>query len=184
MFNLSKEIMEHKARNRLTDTVIKCKDCLFMSDDYFYFMKEALKEAEKGFDEGEVPVGAALFHSDGRIITTAHNRPIQLNDPTGHAEILAIRQGAQILKNYRLVGTTLVVTIEPCPMCVGAALNARISRLIFGADDPKSGAAGSLYNLASDKRLNHSMEIVSGIMVKECAAILRQFFRVRRDEAE
>lgn len=143
-------------------------------------MEEALSEAKKGAREGEVPVGAVLTDPAGAIIARAHNRPISLMDPTAHAEILVLRRAALLHQNYRLPGMTLTVTIEPCPMCVGAAIQARISRLIFGAHDKKSGAAGSLYNLASDERLNHRLEIISGIRGKECLDMIRDFFKNRR----
>lgn len=151
-----------------------------MYPDLYRLMKEALKEAERGLTKGEVPVGAVLAGSDGQIVARAHNQPIALNDPTAHAEILALRKAAQVLRNYRLNNTILVVTVEPCLMCMAAAINARISRLAFGADDPKGGAAGSLYNLASDDRLNHRIEITSGIMEKECRTLMQEFFRIRR----
>lgn len=143
-------------------------------------MREALQEAEKAFQEGEVPVGAVLCDESGEIVARAHNRPIALCDPTAHAEILALRAGASHHGNYRLTKSTLVVTIEPCLMCMGAALNARICRLVFGASDPKSGAAGSLFNLGEDSRLNHRVEIVSGVLEAECRHLMQAFFRVRR----
>lgn len=154
-----------------------------MYPDLYHFMKEALKEAEKGLTRGEVPVGAVLAGSDGQIVAKAHNQPIALNDPTAHAEILALRKAGLVLRNYRLNNTILVVTVEPCLMCMAAAINARIARLVFGTDDPKGGAAGSLYNLASDNRLNHRIEITSGIMEKECRTLMQEFFRIRREKA-
>ena len=150
--------------------------------DLSYFMSLALNEANEGLSKGEVPVGAVLVTQQGDIVARAHNQPIALNDPTAHAEILVMRKAGKALGNYRLTDTILVVTIEPCLMCMGAALNARISRLVFGAFDPKSGAAGSLYNLATDNRLNHRIEVISGIMEKECSRLLQDFFRVRRGE--
>ena len=151
-----------------------------MDKDLFLLMKKALSEAQKGFDMGEVPIGALITGPEGNIVAQAHNRPISMKDPTAHAEILVLREAGAFYQNYRLQDTTLVVTVEPCPMCMGAALNARISRLVFGALDPKSGAAGSLYNLASDTRLNHRIEIISGIMEQECSKLLQDFFRHRR----
>ena len=151
-----------------------------MHPDLYHLMKEALKEAEEGLTEGEVPVGAVLADLDGRIVAKAHNQPIALHDPTAHAEILALRKAGLILKNYRLSNTILVVTVEPCLMCMAAAINARIPRLAFGTSDPKGGAAGSLYNLASDNRLNHRIEIASGIMEEECRMLMQDFFRIRR----
>lgn len=151
-----------------------------MLTDLYPLMKRALEEAEKGFSSGEVPVGAVIATTEGEIIAEAHNRPIALNDPTGHAEILAIRAAGLVRRNYRLIDTLLVVTVEPCIMCMGAVIHARIPRLVFGASDPKAGAAGSIYNLADDNRLNHEVEVVSGVMEDECRAILRRFFFLRR----
>ena len=143
-------------------------------------MREALLEASHGLAEGEVPVGAVLVDPEGEIVARAHNQPIALNDPTAHAEILAIRKAGAVYGNYRLQGATLVVTVEPCIMCMGAALHARLSRIVFGALDPKWGAAGSLYNLVADSRLNHRMEVVPGILGKECAEIVQDFFKAKR----
>ena len=143
-------------------------------------MTQALLEAEKAYLEGEVPVGAVVADPEGRILSRAHNQPISLCDPTAHAEILAIRKACRIKGNYRLNHCLLVATIEPCLMCMGTAIHARISMLAFGAHDPKGGAAGSLYNIPRDHRLNHRMEIVSGIMADECRALMRRFFQARR----
>ncbi len=151
-----------------------------MAIDFYELMRHALREAEKGFAKGEVPVGALLTNSDGRILAKAHNLPISRHDPTAHAEILVLRNAGEFYKNYRLTESTLVVTLEHCIMCIGAAFHARISRLVFGAFDPKSGAAGSLYNLPEDGRFNHRMEVISGIMEKECSEQLQYFFRLRR----
>jgi tRNA(adenine34) deaminase len=151
-----------------------------MDADFRHLMREALLEAEKAFREGEVPVGAVLSDEDGKILARAHNMPISLCDPTAHAEILVLRTAASHLGNYRLTKSTLVVTIEPCLMCMGAALNARIGRLVFGAPDPKSGAAGSLYRLGDDSRLNHRIEVLSGVMESECTGLMQAFFRARR----
>ncbi len=148
--------------------------------DYKYLMAEAIKEAKKGLEEGEIPVGAVLADKEGNIIARDHNRTIALNDPTAHAEILVLRQGGKAKRNYRLNGGVLVVTIEPCPMCAGAAVNARIERLVFGAHDPKAGAAGSIYNIACSEELNHKIEIIHGIMKDKCRALLRNFFRAKR----
>lgn len=148
---------------------------------YKLLMEQALIEAKKGFDEGEVPVGAIISSPDGDIIAKAHNQPIGLNDPTAHAEILALRRAGEALGNYRLNDVTLVVTIEPCLMCIGAAIHSRISTLVFGAFDPRGGAAGSLYNPAIDTRLNHRIEIFSGVREKECGDLLRDFFKSRRN---
>jgi tRNA(adenine34) deaminase len=151
-----------------------------MNDLFYRLMTTALQEAEKGVAEGEVPVGAVLAGPEGRIVAKAHNRPIALNDPTAHAEILVLREAGTLCENYRITGATLVVTIEPCLMCLGAALNARISRLVFGAHDPKCGAASSFYDLVGDGRLSHSIEVIPGIMEKECGKLIQDFFRVRR----
>ena len=153
-----------------------------MTGDVYDLMTEAIKEAEKAAAHGEVPVGAVITDEKGSIIARGYNQPISLNDPTAHAEILAMRQAALVRENYRLPGHTLVVTIEPCIMCMGAALNARIARLIFGAFDPKGGGAGSLYNLAQDNRLNHTIEVVSGVRSEECRELLQDFFRSKRSQ--
>jgi tRNA(adenine34) deaminase len=143
-------------------------------------MQEAINEAKNGRLEGEVPVGALLIDNSDRILAKNHNRCISLNDPTAHAEILVIRQAALSIKNYRLNGLTMFVTIEPCPMCMGAIINARLEMLIFGAFDQRAGAAGSVYNLTNDKRLNHQVKVVSGVMENECKGLLQDFFRRRR----
>lgn len=144
------------------------------------WMKKALSLAEEAAQQGEVPVGAVLVKDDV-LIAEASNSPIKDNDPTAHAEITALRQGAKALKNYRLPGTTLYVTLEPCIMCMGAIIHARIERLVIGASDPKSGAAFSVYNIGSDNLLNHSMVIDSGIYEDECRELLKSFFKSRRD---
>ncbi len=148
--------------------------------DLYHLMEIALQEARAGLVEGEVPVGAVVASAEGSIISAAHNRPIGLRDPTAHAEILALRRAAQILGNYRLPGAVLVVTIEPCIMCMGALLNARIGHLVFGAQDPKSGAACSLYCLGNDTRLNHRIQVTSGILEHECRQLLQGFFQEKR----
>ncbi len=153
-----------------------------MPNDFEPFMDIALSEGMEAFAQGEVPVGAVVFDPAGRIMAKAHNMTISHNDPTAHAEILALRQACESQGNYRICGTTLVVTIEPCPMCMGAALNARIDRLVFGARDEKWGAAGSLCNLAGDERLNHRVEVVAGVMEGECRNLMRSFFRLRRGQ--
>jgi tRNA(adenine34) deaminase len=139
-----------------------------------------MKEAKKGWLDGEVPVGALLIGQSNEIFARDHNRCISSNDPTAHAEILVIRQAAKLLKNYRLNGLNMVVTIEPCPMCMGAIINARLDMLVFGAFDPKSGAAGSIYNLSNNARLNHRLKVIHGIMEKECLGLMQEFFRERR----
>lgn len=150
-----------------------------MSSDHRYFMQAALKEAEKAAKKGEVPIGAVVVRN-GEIIARGHNQPIGRNDPTAHAEIAALKKAARKLNNYRLNGCRLYVTLEPCLMCAGAIIHARIDTLIYGTADPKGGAADSLYNILEDKRLNHRVEVVSGILEEECSARLKAFFRERR----
>jgi len=145
-------------------------------------MAHALKLAKQAENAGEVPVGAVLI-LENRVIGKAWNQPIQAYDPTAHAEILALRQGAQQLQNYRLVNTTLYVTLEPCMMCVGALIHARVKRLVFGAFDPKAKeplAKGGILDLLQNDRLNHQMVVQGGILAESCAAILQDFFRLRR----
>ncbi len=144
------------------------------------FMTIALAEARRGGEQGEVPVGALLVSSAGEELGRAHNAPIRLMDPTAHAEILALRQGAERSGNYRLAGTTLYVTIEPCPMCAGAILQARLARLVFGVRDPKAGAVVSLFQMLKDPRLNHQVEVREGVLEKECQALIRSFFEIQR----
>ena len=143
------------------------------------FMTEAVAEARQALAAGEVPVGAVVV-LDGAIIGQAHNRPIALADPTAHAEILALRRAAERTGNYRLVGATLYATVEPCAMCAGAALHARVARLVYGAPDPKAGAVESLFRLLDDARLNHRIETIGGVLAAESAALLRAFFEIRR----
>lgn len=143
------------------------------------YMQEALRQARRGGREGEVPVGAVVVR-DGKVIARAHNRPIRLNDPSAHAEILALRFAGRKLGNYRLPGCTLYVTIEPCAMCVGAIVQARIQRLVVGAMDPKAGACGSVLSVLNNPKLNHQVVFESEILQAECAAVLREFFRERR----
>ena len=146
------------------------------------FMKLALNEAIKAGENNEVPVGAILLDKGENIICSAYNQVIKLADPTAHAEILLLRKAGSIISNYRLLGTTLYVTIEPCPMCMGAIMHARVERVVFGAYDLKWGAAGSLYNFAEDNRLNHRLEITGGICEEECRAVIQAFFRSRRNK--
>jgi tRNA(adenine34) deaminase len=145
-------------------------------------MAEAIAEARRGATEAEVPVGAVIIGAGANnvVVAAAHNRPIALNDPTAHAEILAIRQAAASLGAYWLGGAALFVTLEPCVMCVGAMVQARIAELYFGARDDKAGALGSVYDIGRDGRLNHRIEVYGGVMEPECAALLRDFFRSRR----
>jgi tRNA(adenine34) deaminase len=153
-----------------------------MSWDLDQLMVRALKEAEAALAEDEVPVGAVVADADGRILALAHNRPRALNDPTAHAEVIALRRAGEVVSNYRLTGCILVVTVEPCIMCMGAAVNARVACLAYGAADPKAGAAGSLYDMASDSRLNHRMDVVSGVRGEECRKMMQRFFRTRREQ--
>ncbi len=144
------------------------------------WMRAALEEAAKAAAVGEVPVGAVVVGPDGAIVSRAHNQPISANDPTAHAEILALRKAARKLSNYRLTGCRLVVTLEPCVMCGGAAVQARVAEIIYGAADPKGGGVRSLYRIASDDRLNHRADVVSGVLAEECAELLTAFFKSRR----
>lgn len=144
------------------------------------YMQLALEEAEKAAMRGEVPVGAVLVGADGNIVGQDGNRSIEYNDPSGHAEIVVLRQAGQHVTNYRLAGSTLFVTIEPCVMCAGAIIHARVNRLVFGAEDPKAGAIISCYNIGSDRKLNHTIKVTSGILKDECRELLRSFFRKRR----
>jgi len=149
-------------------------------EQHIAYMQMALEAARQAADIQEVPVGAVLVSAEGEILAQTHNRTICNNDPSAHAEMLAIRQAAAQLKNYRLLNTTLYVTVEPCLMCMGALIHARIQRLIFGTRDSKWGAAGSLYNLGEDRRLNHHPEIMEGLLLDECRGLIQDFFRARR----
>jgi tRNA(adenine34) deaminase len=144
------------------------------------FMELALEEARRAGERGEVPVGAALVDQAGQLLASAGNRTIELQDPSGHAEMLTLRQAARKTGNYRLPGATLYVTLEPCAMCAGAFVHARISRLIYGAADPKTGAIDSVYRIGSDGLLNHLLLVESGVMAEQSAALLQTFFRARR----
>ncbi|MGV0963013.1 MAG: tRNA adenosine(34) deaminase TadA [Polynucleobacter sp.] len=143
------------------------------------FMQQALSQAKLAAAAGEVPVGAVLVR-DGQVISTGFNQPITNSDPSAHAEMMALRAAAQSESNYRLPGTTLYVTLEPCTMCAGAMLHARVERVVFGAADPKTGAAGSVLNIFSEKQINHQTQIEGGIMGEECGQVLRDFFKERR----
>ena len=143
------------------------------------FMQQALDQAKLAAMAGEVPVGAVLV-KDGKIISRGFNQPIGNSDPSAHAEMMALRAAAHIESNYRLPGTTLYVTLEPCIMCAGAMLHARVERLVFGATDSKTGAAGSVLNVFSEKQINHQTQVEGGIMDDECGQVLRDFFKGRR----
>jgi len=144
-----------------------------------HFMRLALQDAQAALDEDEVPVGTVIVHHD-RVIATAHNQREKLRDPTAHAEMVAITQAAESLGQWRLTDCVLYVTLEPCPMCAGAIIQARIPRVVYGAADPKSGAASSLYRLLSDDRLNHQAEVLSGVLAAPCGELLSQFFAAQR----
>ncbi len=151
-----------------------------MSDTHENFMELALDEAKKAGQIGEVPVGAILVAENGEVLSAAHNQTIKQVDPTAHAEILALRDAACKLNNYRLLNTSLYVTVEPCIMCMGAIVHARVKRVICGANDPKWGAAGSLYNFSQDDRLNHRVEIIKGVHEENCRKLMQEFFRAKR----
>ena len=144
------------------------------------YMREALAEAEKGIGQGEVPVGAILIGPAGEVIARAHNQPISLNDPTAHAEILALRKAAEKISNYRLPGYVLYVTLEPCVMCVGAMVQARLAKVFYGASDPKAGALESVYQIGVDGQLNHRLQAQGGILAEESRALLQAFFGSKR----
>jgi len=150
--------------------------------DDLHWMAEALQEAAQAEAADEVPIGAVIVHA-GALIGRGHNASISLSDPTAHAEIQALRDAARAIGNYRLVGTTMYVTVEPCLMCMGALLHARVTRLVFGCDDPKSGAAGSLYNVTQDPRLNHQIEVTAEVGAEESRTLLQRFFRRKREQS-
>lgn len=144
-----------------------------------HWMREALREAHKAYELGEVPIGAVLVRGE-EVIARGHNLRESMRDPTAHAEILVLQQAAQRLGGWRLSGCTLYVTLEPCPMCAGALVQARVERLVYGAPDPKAGCAGTLLNLVQFSPFNHQLEMRSGLLQEECAALLQQFFRQLR----
>jgi len=142
-------------------------------------MEQAVQEARASAEAGEVPIGAVLV-AEGKIVARSGNRTIQDCDPTAHAEMVVLREAARSLGNYRLAGTTLYVTVEPCSVCAGAIIQARVPRLVYGCDDPKGGAVRSCFEILTSPRLNHQVEVISGVMAGECAAILQSFFATRR----
>jgi len=144
------------------------------------WMQYALRLARRAAENGEVPVGAVVVAGNGTLLGEDYNRPIGACDPTAHAEILVLRQAAARTGNYRLAGCTLYVTLEPCPMCAGAAVHARIARLVFGAGDPRAGACGSVFNLVQSEHLNHRIQVEKGLLERQCAEVLQFFFRARR----
>lgn len=146
-----------------------------------YWMRYALELAKRAWEQGEVPVGAVLVQGDN-VIGEGWNRPIGQHDPTAHAEIMALRQGGKVLENYRLLDTTLYVTLEPCVMCAGAMVHSRITRLVYGAKDEKTGAAGSLLDVIGHPGMNHQIQIDCGVLAEECAGMLSDFFRMRREQ--
>lgn len=143
------------------------------------FMSRALELAREAERAGEVPVGAVIV-KDGKIVGEGWNRPISTNDPTAHAEIVALRAASQTLSSYRLLDTTLYVTLEPCPMCAGAMVHSRVKRLVYAATDPRAGAAGTVFNIVQHPALNHRLECEGGVMAEECGVVLREFFVARR----
>jgi tRNA(adenine34) deaminase len=143
------------------------------------FIQLALEEASAGAAAGEVPIGALVVH-DGKILARSANRTIRDCDPTAHAEIIVIREAARLLNNYRMAGTSLYVTLEPCSMCAGAIIQARIPRLVYGADDPKGGAVRSCFEILTNATLNHQVEVIPGVLAAECSSILQSFFAARR----
>jgi tRNA(adenine34) deaminase len=149
-------------------------------DNYAEWMREAVGEARRSLETGDVPVAAILFDSAGRPLAVGRNEREKLQDPTAHAEVVSIRAAAEAAGDWHLTDTTLVVTLEPCVMCAGAILNARIPRVVFGAWDEKAGAAGSVHDLLRDRRLNHRVEVIAGVEAEACAALLLEFFESRR----
>jgi tRNA(adenine34) deaminase len=149
---------------------------------YDDLMRRALREAAAAASYGDVPVGAVVADADGQVLATAHNRREQDADPTAHAEVLALRAAAAATGQWRLDGCTLVVTLEPCTMCAGAAVLARVARVVYGAVDPKAGAAGSLWDVLRDRRLNHRPEVLPGVLADECGELLRDWFAGQRGD--
>jgi tRNA(adenine34) deaminase len=147
------------------------------------FMKAAIGQAQIALENGDVPIGAIIVYQN-QIIAKGYNQRYKLNDPTAHAEIIALTAAAEYIGNWRLHGCTIYVTLEPCPMCAGALVLARIDRLVYGCDDPKAGACGSLYNIVQDKRLNHRLEISKGILAENCSKILQDFFKKKRNSTD
>ncbi|MCI0505947.1 MAG: tRNA adenosine(34) deaminase TadA [Gammaproteobacteria bacterium] len=150
-----------------------------MSEVDLHWMRHAIELARRGQATGEVPVGAVIV-KDNRIIGEGWNQPIGLHDPSAHAEMVALREAGKTLSNYRLLDTTLYVTLEPCVMCAGAIMHARIGRVVYGANDPKAGAAGSVVDIFSNAKLNHHVTVEAGLLAEECGELLKQFFKTRR----
>lgn len=143
------------------------------------FIRKAIEQARLAEENGDVPIGAVIVYQD-KVIAKAYNQREQLSDPTAHAEIIALTQAAAYMKSWRLEGCTIYVTLEPCPMCAGALVLARIDRLVYGCEDPKAGACGSLYNIVKDERLNHRLNVTSGVFGADCSKLLQDFFSGRR----
>ncbi len=154
-------------------------DSVLSGDEDQRFMRTAIAAAEIADENGDVPIGAVIVYKN-QIIAKAYNQREQLADPTAHAEIIALTQAAAFLESWRLHGCTIYVTLEPCPMCAGALVLARMDRLVFGCDDPKSGACGSLYNIVEDERLNHRLKVTAGVLAEQCSEQLQDFFQQRR----
>ena len=152
-----------------------------MDEKHLRYMHLALEQARAAAIQEEVPVGAALVDDDGEVLALGHNQTIMMNDPTAHAEIVVLRLAARQKNNYRLLSTTLYATIEPCVMCMGALIHSRVKRIVFGALDPKWGAAGSLYDFSMDKRFNHRIEVIGGVCELECQELILSFFRNKRN---
>lgn len=146
-----------------------------------YWMQRALEQAQKAAAVDEVPVGAVIV-KDNQLIAEGWNHPIQLHDPSAHAEMVALRQAGNVLNNYRLLDTTLYVTLEPCVMCVGAMIHARIKRVVYGARDPKTGAAGSVFDLLLSEKHNHKIDVTGGVLEAECREVLQRFFKIKRQK--
>jgi tRNA(adenine34) deaminase len=151
-----------------------------MNRNHEHFMQMAIEEAQRAREMEEVPVGAVLVQDSGRVVAAAHNETITRCDPTAHAEILVLRDAAERIGNYRLLASAIYVTVEPCVMCMGAIIHARVGRVVYGAPDPKWGALGSIYDFAKDNRLNHRPEIVSGVFADQCRRLMVDFFARRR----
>jgi tRNA(adenine34) deaminase len=156
------------------------KRLLNMDFDHRYFMKLALDQARAAQSIDEVPVGSLVVDAQGRMISRAHNETITRCDPSAHAEMLALRRAATKIQNYRLLGTTLYATVEPCVMCMGAIVHARVARVVFGAPDPKWGAVGSIYDFSKDARFNHQPDILRGVYADQCRQLMRDFFARKR----
>ncbi|MDR3197347.1 MAG: tRNA adenosine(34) deaminase TadA [Planctomycetaceae bacterium] len=165
---------------KFTGLFSELKDMNRYDPSHEHFMRLALQEAQCAAEENEVPVGAVILHRDFRLIASAHNQREQLHDPTAHAEMIAITQAAEALQSWRLDNCILYVTLEPCPMCAGAILQARIPTVVYGASDPKAGAVDSLFSLLNDRRLNHCCEVVAGVLAESCGTILTEFFQNQR----